>query len=81
MLIVETKEFESELEAYIVVEDSSVKEGDGLNDCDMCEYKCKKVKTVEKHLNTKHENYLTCEICEGKNFINDISHKSERCHS
>ena len=48
-----------------------------MNYCDMCEYKCKKVKTMAKHLNTKHENYLTCDIC-GKMFSSTIMLKSNK---
>ena len=50
-----------------------------MNNCDMCEYNCKKVKTMAKHLNTKHENYVTCDIC-GTRFSSTIlltSHKDD----
>ena len=40
--------------------------------CDMCSYKCKNKKTIEKHLHKKHENYKQCDLCD-RNFTTEGS--------
>ena len=42
------------------------KEGEGWIACNLCDYKCKKDKTMNKHTNSKHEGYKTCEVYERK---------------
>ena len=34
--------------------------------CEMCPYKCKKQKTLEKHTNNQHANFKICNICDQK---------------
>ena len=31
--------------------------------CELCEYKCKTIKTMTKHNHIKHESEITCNIC------------------
>ena len=42
------------------------KTGETCFNCDMCVYKCNTEKTILKHMNTKHEGYMYCNICSTK---------------
>ena len=46
--------------------------------CELCDYKCKKMISLQKHLNTKHEEQK-CNLCDKKfeNAMDLINHKAE----